>query len=93
MAYGETEHSPNVRWVLAWTERMSKKHGGIVRGVDGTTYDWGQALARERYGPDWMDSVPDAPTDACVSRASRWENGDWPDWVAHPTPAEASRGS
>ena len=67
--------------IADWIGRMTAAHGGIVYDTDGKRYDWGQALARDQYGPDWDSLVPDAPTRADVDRAARWEQGDWPEWV------------
>jgi len=74
----------NVNYVLDWTLRMATKYGGIVRDTEGKIYDWGQALARECYGPNWVRVVPEAPTRSDILRATQWEGGDWPDWVEKP---------
>ncbi|MGA2159879.1 MAG: hypothetical protein ABSG90_11760 [Dehalococcoidia bacterium] len=68
-------------WVIDWIMRMGRKHGGTVHGKDGKSYDWGQALARECYGPEWIKLVPDDPTSSDVDRAKAWEEGKWPEWV------------
>jgi len=75
------DEQKRVRWVLDWTERMAKKHDGIVYEKGFKTWDWGQALCRECYGPDWMTVVPETPTWRDIARAQRWENGEIPDWV------------
>lgn len=71
-----------VQSVVDWTGRMSNKYGGTVyeKGVN-LRMDWGQALARECYGPNWNDIVPESPTRDDLHRAIRWENGDIPEWV------------
>ena len=71
----------SVDWVIDWIERMMERYGPFVWGKDGRWYDWGQALARERYGENWMETVPDAPSWEDVERAKRWEAGEFPDWV------------
>lgn len=73
--------NPTAYWVSDWVGRMAPRFGGILHDASGQRYDWGQALAREQYGPDWETRVPDAPTDADVQRARDWEAGHWPDWV------------
>ena len=76
--------SPNAWTICDWTEFMAVTYGGIVRDQAGHVYDWGQALAREQYGLDWLDKVPDSPTDEDVLRAQAWKKGDWPDWITSP---------
>lgn len=61
---------------------MAKKYDGTVREKNGKTWDWGQALARECYGPDWNSLVPETPTWNDIEKAKKWENGEIPDWVA-----------
>lgn len=80
--------SPNAWAICDWTEFMAVTYGGIVKDQAGHVYDWGQALAREQYGPDWLNKVPDSPTDEDVLRAQTWKEGDWPDWVASPNGKE-----
>lgn len=77
-----------------WIERMGIKHGKVV--YDKRTFkplDWGQALCRELYGHDWMNSPAyqaasygehgqPAPPQA-LQRAYSWEAGQWPAWVGH----------
>lgn len=64
---------------------MSMRYGGIVYGLDGKQYDWGQALMRECLGPDWIrlsiEQGEDMPTKEQVKRALDWEDGQWPEWV------------
>ncbi|MEM3452120.1 MAG: hypothetical protein QW835_00640 [Candidatus Hadarchaeum sp.] len=72
---------PETVAVIKWIRRMASKYGGIVYGKDGKTYDWGQALMRECYGPDWCYLNLDKPTLQDVSRALAWENGEWPEWA------------
>lgn len=70
-----------VRWVLDWTSRMARKHGGTVYEKNGKRWDWGQALCRECYGEGWNDIVPETPSWDDIARADRWEKEDIPDWV------------
>ena len=70
-----------VNWVLDWTTRMARKHGGTVYEKQGKSWDWGQALCRECYGPDWNNIVPETPTWNDIARAKRWEEGEIPEWV------------
>ena len=80
---GRRYMAAETQWVIGWVERMSAKHGGtVIDATSGKALDWGQALCREFYGPDWAKLVEDDPTAAEVVRAQAWENGDWPDWVA-----------
>ena len=65
-----------------WIERMTDRYGsGVIDKETGQHLDWGQALARERYGLDWDAKVPDTPTKEDVERALAWETGDWPEWA------------
>jgi len=75
------DENRRVRWVLYWTERMTKKYGGTVYEKNGKRWDWGQALARECYGEDWMSVVPETPTWEDIARADRWEKGEIPEWA------------
>lgn len=80
------------QYLIGWTSRMGNKYGGTVYDSEtGKTWDWGQAICREMYGPDWMKSEhfhrdeeipPDEPAPRNnVKRCKEWEAGDWPDWV------------
>jgi len=78
-------------WLVDWIKRMADSFGGSVYDTEtGKTWDWGQAICREVYGPNWMheadylavdiedtDSVPDD----IVSAALAWERGNWPEWA------------
>lgn len=69
-------------FVIAWIDYMIDKYGtGTVYEKGGLSWDWGQALARECYGPDWNSLVEDNPTEEDMERAIDWALGDWPDWV------------
>lgn len=70
-----------VNWVLEWTVRMAKRYGGTVYEKNGKTWDWGQALARECYGEDWNNLVPETPSWEDIANARAWELGKIPDWV------------
>ena len=70
-----------VNWVLDWCERMAKRFGGTVYEKRGHSMDWGQALARECYGKDWLYDVPENPTWADIEKAKAWEAGKIPEWV------------
>jgi hypothetical protein len=67
-------------YICDWVRRMALTYGGIVKGEDGKTYDWGQALCREQYGDDPKD-WPDIPSYLDLLRAKKWEGGEWPEWV------------
>jgi len=76
----------NTRWVINWIGLMTAKYGGSV--YERERYyplDWGQALARECYGPEWNSVVPDDPTEDDVLVAKEWYNGVFPEcfpkWV------------
>jgi len=63
-----------------WLERMTTRYGCTVYGPAGQRYDWGQALAREVHGEN-PKRWPDNPIEEDISRAIRWEAGEWPGWV------------
>lgn len=81
MKYLTIDEQKRVQAVLAWTDRMARKYGGTVYEKNGKTWDWGQALCRECYGPDWMKKVPETPTWEDIVRAKKWEDGEIPNWV------------
>lgn len=70
-----------IQWVIDWVNRMACKYGGTVHDNKGNRYDWGQALARESYGPNWAELVPDSPTYRDITIAKQWEHGRVVDWV------------
>jgi hypothetical protein len=70
----------SARWVVHWIGRMAEQNGGTVYGY-GHSWDWGQALCVEQYGPDWNLWPQENPTLADVHRARAWEKGDWPEWA------------
>lgn len=44
-------------WLGNWIQIMAAKNGGIVTDKEtGRVMDWGQALCRDLYGTDWMNS-------------------------------------
>ena len=83
-----TSYSPR-HWtwdrLVNWTYDMGLRFGGIVYDEEvGGKLDWGQALARELYGPGWMnhedfleanrlEEWEEAPADV-IELAERWEN-------------------
>lgn len=76
------EEAEVVESIINWIGRMAHKHGGTVYEKDVyLPLDWGQAIARECYGPDWNDIVPESPTRDDLHGAILWENGDVPNWV------------
>lgn len=76
-------------WLANWTRRMANKFGGSVFDIEtGKAWDWGQAICREVYGPEWANSeqfqiadesgiVPEEITHAALA----WENDNWPEWA------------
>lgn len=84
------------REISHWTGLMAKLHGGTVHDTQKhKIWDWGQALCRELYGFDWMNSeefkrVNDIPSEEpapanIIQAARKWQERDgWPKWVAHP---------
>lgn len=72
-------------FVIDWCGRMTEKFGPVVTGREGEYLDWGQALARSRFGEDWVKEVRKeenfAPDNEAVEIAKRWENGEWPEWA------------
>ena len=81
--------TPETEYVVEWTSRMARRYGGIVYDDEtGRQWDWGQALCREVYGPDWMNSPEfkkmdeaGGPFAADVKAAEAWEAGAWPEWA------------
>lgn len=84
--YAHVEN-PCSRFVCNWINRMAGRFGGTVveRGT-GKTWDWGQALCREQFGPNWVDELRrrhlEDADETSVEIARRWEGGEWPAWVA-----------
>lgn len=84
------------KFLVEWTSRMAKKYGGIVYDKEmGKTWDWGQALAREMYGPEWnknsdfeKEDEQDSPNPETVERAKRWEAGEHPKWARYEKPSD-----
>ena len=78
------------QWLIDWCGRMAAKYGGTV--YDGNKrLDWGQAMCRQAFGPDWMNdddfksfdnSSSDEPASGYVIEVcKRWESGEWPQWA------------
>jgi|APSaa5957512535_1039671.scaffolds.fasta_scaffold84117_3 hypothetical protein len=71
--------------IVNWAKRMTELYGDTVVSKDGTSYDWGQALCRERFGVNWEDHMVThniaIPTRDDLGRALEWEEGEIPDWV------------
>jgi len=71
--------------ILNWAKRMKEKYGDIVVSKTGDNYDWGEALCREQFGPDWQHYMISnditIPTKKDLLRAIEWEKGDEPSWV------------
>lgn len=77
---------PETQFVMDWITRMNRRYGSAwVHDTtqDHKAMDWGQALCREQYGPNWENhpDFGDDPSPADVERAKAWEAGDWPEWV------------
>jgi hypothetical protein len=82
---------PTWQYLINWVNKMALKYGGTVYEKDGKQWDWGQALCRETYGRDWMNSEefnaneeipPEEPApERFVSDAQKWEKGIHPEWV------------
>jgi hypothetical protein len=93
--YNGAGRNPATVNVLGWVDYMAQTHGGTVWQQDGKQLDWGQALMRECYGPEWNEKVSEAETIADAKgvpedgpptwddwqRALRWAEGEWPEWV------------
>ena len=73
--------------VLAWVNRMNEAYGPSVFDKTGNEMDWGQALAREAYGPDWVVYLTThniiALDETVLQKALNWERGEVPDWVLY----------
>jgi len=78
------------QYFIFWTSEMAARYGGTV-WENGKQWDWGQAIYREMYGPNWMkdkgfqemDRIPvnqPAPIEI-IRRCQDWRKGNWPDWV------------
>ena len=81
----DTDSPHNVNVILSWTSRMARAYGGTVyERSNGKAWDWGQAICREQYGPNWSSLGLDSPTGEDVERALEWELGDWPKWAVDP---------
>ncbi len=84
MSHLTEDEQARVNRTLRWTSRMAAKYGGTCYEKNGKTWDWGQALCRECYGPDWMKEIErleiETPTWENLGRAKRWEEGDLPEW-------------
>lgn len=83
------------RYVEKWAVAMKKKHGGRV-WEGGEWMDWGQALCRELYGPEWttsgqlkilnsMSKSEPLPKDI-IALCNKWQEGWKPDWVTRYSP-------
>lgn len=81
---------PKWTWddVVGWTNRMASKHGGTVYDKNGQTWDWGQAICRDAYGSDWMNSDKfkiandaEVPPAEMIYTCVSWEAGSVPHWV------------
>lgn len=72
------------QFIIDWTGRMSKKYGGTI-SIDGTPYDWGQAICYGRYGKDWnkilLEQNIEDPDEKVVEIAKEWENNDIPNYI------------
>lgn len=82
------DEQKRVRWVMEWIHRMVQRYGGTVYEKETLrTWDWGQALCRECYGPDWNNVISErgieTPSWEDIGRAQRWEDGELPDWFAN----------
>jgi len=78
--------------VVHWVARQANRYGGVVSDCEtGRTMDWGQAIAREAFGPQWWNSPewyaadcapepPSAIVDAMISLSDRG-NPRWPSWA------------
>jgi len=77
----------NTNYVIHWIGLMTSKYevGSIYEKNKYIPLDWGQALARECYGENWNDIVPNDPTDEDVFVAKEWYDGKFPEgfpkWV------------
>jgi len=80
--YGSS-YDRNDMIALVFVTYMQERYGPSCRDREtGKIMDWGQALARECYGVNWNDVMPDsAPSEDDAQRAEAWMRGNWPDWV------------
>ena len=71
-------------WIIEWTNRMCLKYDGICYEKNGLKWDWGQAITRAVYGPNWNNIMDDEPSvdilKKAVQIAKDWEVGNPPEW-------------
>ena len=71
--------------VIEWANRMSISNGKTVIDSNEKRFDWGQALCREQFGPNWINHMINnniiIPTQEDLDKALDWEKGNKPDWV------------
>ena len=53
----------------------------VIDVETGRFLDWGQAIAREVYGPQEFDNAPAEPSDAVYAIISRWKEHSFPAWM------------
>jgi hypothetical protein len=86
------EEQKNVRAIMEWANRMTKKHGVCLYDDNTVVYNWMTALCRELYGEDWQEYMMDhgitCPDINAVAMAEKWENGEIPDWIHIPNEEE-----
>jgi hypothetical protein len=80
------EQKSVVMEIFDWVKRMTESFGPTVNSTTGEEYDWGQALCREQFGPNWQHHMVShnisMPTRDDLNRAIEWEKGNVPDWVS-----------
>jgi hypothetical protein len=81
----ERDEKTVILGILGWAKRMSENFGETIFDNHGNQFDWGQALCREQFGPNWHQHMQtnniSKPTNADLDRALEWENGVTPDWI------------
>ncbi len=74
--------------VVSFIEIMTARYGFTVIETNGNHYDWGQALCRDIYGPDWNNNpnIPDEPPIEVYAVMKKWLQEDFPSWMQKPVP-------
>lgn len=83
---GLARYDPVTRQVIHWIDRMNLNYGHQCLDREaGKFLDWGQALARELYGPTWTKiNYPADPPEKALPIMGKWEAGEFPVWLAEP---------
>lgn len=78
---------PRTHMMLELIDQLAKKYGPQVYDqTAGRTWDWGQAVCREAYGPRWAhEAIPVTPTERDIEVAQAML-GTLPAWAIVKNP-------